>query len=671
MQPNRFFRVSKIVSYMAICLTFSLPSYANESASNERAVRESAVRKSAVRKSSESVSKEFNDEAPHIETISIRSQRNLLGNEGLVNQSVVGISFDQQNDTEVRVADWLATLPGVDISGQGGLFQSYSVRGFSRWRLRTEVDGIPIFTDRRAGNSVSFVPQALMSGLTVAKGPSSTLYGSDALGGVVSLFTTDFGSNSLGLVRETDGGNSEVSANFSLDADQHQLQSGIVHRESNQREDANGNKLNDGFEQTTGMLKYKINLQDFNIEAMLLSSKGSDIGKSSGLYPDDQITYYPNEFHNLAKVQISKTNDWLLSVYHHYQNWDSDTLRVDSRSNFTEYQSNTIGATGLLSFSFLEGNGRAGFDAVSRRGVDINDKEYDLSGNLNSDVKILEGQQDNIGIFVDQHWRFTDFSISGGIRFDQIDQSESITNTSHSAKRVNYSFNSEWLLSDNLVLHAEFGTGFRFPTLSELYYNGLTPRGNTVGNADLQSEKSSGGQFTLDYSLSKNLQFNLQTYYYALDDYIERFRLDNGDRTFRNLDEATIKGFETSIKWQMNDEVSHEIAYQQQSGRDKQEQYLADILGSRLDIKTQWQFAQWSVSNLIQHGLSQDRVADGEAPLDSYIEWSLSVAWNLSENVKMSVYGKNLLNEDVRAAADEDAPQRQGRHFGLKLNYLF
>ena len=653
MQPNRFFRANKLISFMTICVIYSFPSFANESQSNE------------------SLGTELADEAPQIETISIRSQRNLLGTEGLVNQSVVGISFDQQNDSEVRVADWLATLPGVDVSGQGGLFQSYSVRGFSRWRLRTEVDGIPIFTDRRAGNSVSFVPQALMSGLTVAKGPSSTLYGSDALGGVVSLFTSDFGSNSLGLVRESDGGNSEVSASFSFDASQHQFQTGLVHRESNQREDANGNKLNDGFEQTTGMLKYKTNLDDYILEAMLLSSKGSNIGKSSGLYPEEQITFYPNELHNLAKVQISKPNDWLLSVYHHYQNWDSDTLRVDSRSNFTEYQSNTIGATGLLSFSFLEGNGRAGFDALSRRGVDINDKEYDLAGNLREDVKILEGQQDNLGFFIDQHWRFSDFSISGGIRFDQIEQQESITGTKHSAKRVNYSFNSEWLLSDNLVLHAEFGTGFRFPTLSELYYNGLTPRGNTVGNPDLESEKSSGGQFTLDYSFTNNLHFNLQTYYYALDDYIERFRLENDDRTFRNLDEATIKGFETSIKWQMNDELSHEIAYQQQSGRDKQRQYLADILGSRIDIKTLWQLEEWSISNLIQYGLTQDQVGDGESELDSYVKWSLSAGWNVTADAKISLYGKNLLDEDIRAAADEDAPQRQGRHFGLKFDYLF
>jgi iron complex outermembrane receptor protein len=648
MQPSRFFRVKKLVVVMSVYAAASSPATANENLDGEFASKESKV-----------------------EIISIRSQRNLLGNEGLVNQSVVGISFSQENDTEVRVADWLATLPGVDTSGQGGLFQSYSVRGFSRWRLRTEVDGIPILTDRRAGNSVSFVPQALMSGLSVAKGPSSTLYGSDALGGVVSLYTNDFGTNSLGLVRESDGGNTELSASYALDVDEHQIQTGIVHRESNRREDANGNKLDDGFKQTTALLKYKTHFESFDLEAMLLSSNGSDIGKSSALFPEDQVTSYPNEFHNLAKIQISKANEWMLSLYHHYQNWDSDTLRVGSRENLTEYQSNTVGATGLMSFSFWQGTGRIGFDALSRRGVDINDKEYDLDGNIQADVKVLEGQQDNIGIFIDQHWRFSDYSISGGIRFDQIDQQENISNTSHSAQRVNYSLNSEWLLTDDIVLHAEFGTGFRFPTLSELYYNGLTPRGNTVGNPDLKSEKSQGGQFTIDYDLAENVQFNLQTYYYALDDYIERYSLENGDRSYRNLEEATIKGFETSILWQISPQFSQEVAYQQQSGEDKQGQNLADILASRIDFKTHWQQGDWSISNLIQHGLSQDEIGDGEESRKSYIEWSLNATLQMTNDLKLSLYGKNLLDEDIRAAADEDAPQIQGRNFGVKLNYQF
>lgn len=648
MQPNRFFRINKIAACLSLYVVSSTITLANQN-----------------------LAPDSNNSSAKIETISIMSQRNLLGNEGLVNQSTVGINFDQQDTSEVRVADWLATLPGVDTSGQGGLFQSYSVRGFSRWRLRTEVDGIPIFTDRRAGNSVSFVPQALMSGLSVAKGPSSTLYGSDALGGVVSLYTSEFGTRSLGFVRESDGGNSTLSATYALDLDEHQLQTGLVHRQSGQRSDANGNKLDDGFEQTTGLVKYKTSLSGVDLEAMLLTSKGSDIGKSSGLFPNDQISTYPSEVHHLAKIQISQQNDWLLSVYHHYQNWDTDTLRIDSRQNFTEYQSNTIGATGLLSFSFLAGTGRAGFDAVSRRGVDINDKEFDLAGNIQADVKILEGQQNNVGFFVDQHWRFSDFSISGGIRFDQIEQQENITNTSHTAKRVNYSFNSEWLLSDALVLHAEFGTGFRFPTLSELYFNGLTPRGNTVGNPDLKSEKSQGGQFTVDYDFTDNLQFNLQTYYYALDDYIERFSLENRDRTFRNLDEATIKGFEASLNWQVNEHWSHQLAYQQQSGRDNEGQNLADILGSRIDVNTQWKRGQWSLTNLIQHGLNQDDVGGGEAELKSYIKWSLTAAMQVTTNVKLSVYGKNLTNEDIRAAADEDAPQLQGRHFGVKVKYLF
>ena len=78
-------------------------------------------------------------------------------------------------------------LPGVSLNGQGGLFQSYSMRGFSRWRIRTEISGVPILTDRRAGNSLSFLPPELIDSIQVNMGPASSLYGSGAMGGVMNV----------------------------------------------------------------------------------------------------------------------------------------------------------------------------------------------------------------------------------------------------------------------------------------------------------------------------------------------------------------------------------------------------------------------------------------------------------------------------------------------------
>jgi hypothetical protein len=65
MQPNRFFRVNKINFYLSLCTIANLPFVANNA-----------------------VAAEASDNTSKIETISIMSQRNLLGNEGLVNQAL-------------------------------------------------------------------------------------------------------------------------------------------------------------------------------------------------------------------------------------------------------------------------------------------------------------------------------------------------------------------------------------------------------------------------------------------------------------------------------------------------------------------------------------------------------------------------------------------------------
>ena len=108
------------------------------------------------------------------------------------NGSLISSGSSRLMSTEDVVAPVLSTgeligrLPGAATSGQGGQFQSYSLRGFSRSRIRTEVSGVPIITDRRAGNSLAFLPETFIENIRADMGPASSLYGSGAMGGVVS-----------------------------------------------------------------------------------------------------------------------------------------------------------------------------------------------------------------------------------------------------------------------------------------------------------------------------------------------------------------------------------------------------------------------------------------------------------------------------------------------------
>ena len=75
------------------------------------------------------------------------------------------------------MADMFSTAPEVNFSGQGGLLQTVSIRGLSRWRIQTLVEGVPIHTERRAGNAAEFIAPSLVSNAYVLSGAASTQLG--------------------------------------------------------------------------------------------------------------------------------------------------------------------------------------------------------------------------------------------------------------------------------------------------------------------------------------------------------------------------------------------------------------------------------------------------------------------------------------------------------------
>ena len=97
----------------------------------------------------------------------------------------------------VGIADAVRYLPGIGVGEDATRFgaQGYSIRGLDGNRVAIELDDIPIADGfavgsfSRAGRDV--VDPALLQGIEILRGPASTLYGSDALAGVVAYRTRD------------------------------------------------------------------------------------------------------------------------------------------------------------------------------------------------------------------------------------------------------------------------------------------------------------------------------------------------------------------------------------------------------------------------------------------------------------------------------------------------
>ena len=178
---------------------------------------------------------------------------------------------------------------------------------------------------------------------------------------------------------------------------------------------------------------------------------------------------------------------------------------------------------------------------MGRRGVSIRYQEQGAAGEILVDSEPVSGKQDNLGLFFDQQWTQGFLDAGVGLRFDHIAQAAGSGDTSHAVLSTNARLN--WHISEEATFFARWATGFRAPTLSELYYRGVTPRGEIVGNAELNPEDSTSSELGLEVTRDR-FSVSLAGYRTVIDNYIERFQKTVTTRSYRNIGEGVIRGYE-------------------------------------------------------------------------------------------------------------------------------
>lgn len=145
------------------------------------------------------------DTSASIETISVSGTRTARKiNE--IAASVTSIDSDEIDAlTANNIRDLLRYEPGVSVEGNGRFgLSSFNIRGINGDRVLILIDGIPVADEFSFGPNLSARRDAvdidLVKSVDIVRGPASTLYGSDAIGGVVA-FTT---KNPVDLVEDGD-----------------------------------------------------------------------------------------------------------------------------------------------------------------------------------------------------------------------------------------------------------------------------------------------------------------------------------------------------------------------------------------------------------------------------------------------------------------------------------
>ena len=571
-------------------------------------------------------------------------------------------SAAEQITLPLSIGSLADALPGVSLNGQGGLFQSYSMRGFSRWRIRTEISGVPILTDRRAGNSLSFLPPELVDTIQVNMGPASSLYGSGAMGGVMNVSLLNPTQTSVSVSASSMGNAREVSLKTPIN-ESTSLVGGI--REASNGNSGDGTPLNTSFEQSTLYVRNTSYVNDTEVSTEVLVSNGNDIGKSSALFPNTRVTHYPHDNHRLLNFRATTPNNWFLQTYAHQQDWASVTVRDNGLKNTSDYLSTTVG--GLLSRTSQsdQSTQRYGLDVTRRYGVDITETTAEPNAEIASRNVVNNGTEWTAGFFWERTWYLNGLSLQGGLRADRAEAQIASSSTNHSD--VNLQLKANWQLASAWALTIELGSAYRLPTLSELYFDGETPRGRLLGNNALQSEETVGAQITLLYDVG-DTAFEMTASANRVDRYIERILLSDGLESYRNLENGDLWSIDGQID-RRNNNTEHTLSWQWQRGESSTGETIADLPPPSVRYATSWRHSSYALGMDLRYRFSRNRSGPGELALGSAMIFGVSAEWMINPEWTVKTSVTNGLNKNYRTSAALQAPFDVGRAINVKIDW--
>jgi len=115
---------------------------------------------------------------------------------------------DIEASQTLSLQDLLADLPGVQIDNTGGLGKQSSlfIRGLNSDQTLLLVNGVRVGSATNGLPPIELIPMNQIERIEVVRGPLSTLYGSDAMGGVIQVFTRNGEQPGFSVDASTTGG---------------------------------------------------------------------------------------------------------------------------------------------------------------------------------------------------------------------------------------------------------------------------------------------------------------------------------------------------------------------------------------------------------------------------------------------------------------------------------
>ncbi|MEO5377166.1 MAG: TonB-dependent receptor [Magnetococcus sp. DMHC-6] len=422
------------------------------------------------------------------------------------------------------VNELLQGQAGMILTQNGGIGAQSSLllRGTNSGHVLVLVDGIRAGSATLGSFTWEFLSLAEIERIEIVRGPRSSLYGSEAIGGVVQIFTRRGGDKPFqGYVEGSGGtlGTAGMVAGISGGRDRTHFNLSVSHQQSDgfDRMQA-GEPDKDGYDKQSIALRLSSQVQGLDLEASLLRN---------------QLT---SEYDSVWDVGENQTEGVGQIFGLRIKGSPAANLEVTLTGGEAMDQSEELLDGALMSEiithkrSFgLQVDDQLAMDHLLTTGVDFSEDR--VSGSID----YTHSQRQDVGVFGQYQAYFGKHNFVLGGRWDQVQRVGNQTTLN-----VAWGYELPW---ENR-LFAAFGTGFKAPTFNQLY-------DPYAGNPDLIPETSKSWEMGVHGNLSHG-KWSLRGYTTQIDHLIN-WAWDETSVWLTQVDQARIVGVESELALHLAD----------------------------------------------------------------------------------------------------------------------
>ena len=441
------------------------------------------------------------------------------------------------------VSDVLLLVPGVNVVQSGGPGGQTSVfmRGTNSNHTKVLIDGIDVSDPSNAGSSFDFgqLLAADIARIEVLRGAQSGLYGSDAIGGVISI-TTRAGMGPLNVAASAEGGsfhsNNETlsvsgsTAQFQYSANLEHLHAGstpVTPLDLLLPGEARNNDYEDNVTASTRLTYLIAPDLDVTVVGRFTGAHYAFTGEDYSLFPDPG---FPT-----AQQSRSDTSQYYTRLSGHLVSFDGfldQSLGVAYSSAWTLNRDPSLGASVNTGDRVkIDWQGALRLSGDETLVLDAEHARDAVHEPISAQVT------DNAGAVELQSRLGAAFSSALNLRYDD---------NSRFGSKVTWRFAPSYAIaaSDTRIL-GSVGTGFKAPTLGELYQD-FPPF--FFANPNLKPETSTGYDLGVEQGLfSKSVRIGATVFRNEIRNLITT---DVTGSTYANVGRALTRGVESFIAWQ-------------------------------------------------------------------------------------------------------------------------